>query len=83
MPLLHLETRPEAWDRWFNTHDVLATGSTGMILDLRGNGGGLVELGSAPTTVDAVADSRETEEGVRAGLGDRLGRGDIPLKEQL
>ena len=33
MPLLHLTTRPDAWERWFNIHGVNAEGISGMLVD--------------------------------------------------
>ena len=33
MPLLHLTTRPDAWERWFNVHGVNAEGISGMLVD--------------------------------------------------
>lgn len=33
MPLLHLTSRPDAWERWFRRHDVPADGVTGMLFD--------------------------------------------------
>jgi LysR family glycine cleavage system transcriptional activator len=33
MPLLHLTSRPDAWERWFRVHDVPAEGVTGMLFD--------------------------------------------------
>ena len=32
-PLLHLETRPDAWDRWFAAQGFNASGSRGMLFD--------------------------------------------------
>ena len=33
MPLLHLTSRPDAWERWFRIHDVPAEGITGVLFD--------------------------------------------------
>lgn len=33
MPLLHLDTRPDAWERWFAAQGVAATGLHGMLFD--------------------------------------------------
>ena len=33
MPLLHLTSRPDAWERWFRHHEVQAEGVTGMLFD--------------------------------------------------
>lgn len=33
MPLLHLTSRPDAWERWFRHHGVQAEGVTGMLFD--------------------------------------------------
>ena len=33
MPLLHLTSRPDAWERWFRYHAVHAEGVTGMLFD--------------------------------------------------
>jgi len=32
-PLLHLESRPDAWKRWFDTMGVLGEGARGMLVD--------------------------------------------------
>ena len=32
-PLLHLDTRPDAWDRWFAAHGLAAPGLRGMLFD--------------------------------------------------
>ena len=32
-PLLHLETRPDAWEHWFATHKLEASQPTGMLFD--------------------------------------------------
>ncbi len=32
-PLLHLETRADAWEQWFNTHGIEVSGLRGMLFD--------------------------------------------------
>ena len=32
-PLLHLESRPDAWERWFHAMGVQAQGVNGMLVD--------------------------------------------------
>ena len=32
-PLLHLDTRPDAWERWFAVHGLAAPGLRGMLFD--------------------------------------------------
>ncbi|WP_171209313.1 MULTISPECIES: LysR family transcriptional regulator [unclassified Ruegeria] len=32
-PLLHMETRPDAWEHWFGTQNHVASGLTGMLFD--------------------------------------------------
>ncbi len=33
VPLLHMTTRPDAWERWFAAHGIAADGITGMLVD--------------------------------------------------
>lgn len=33
LPLLHLTTRPDAWERWFRAHEVNTQGIPGMLVD--------------------------------------------------
>jgi LysR family transcriptional regulator, glycine cleavage system transcriptional activator len=33
VPLLHISSRPDAWERWFRAQEIEATGVTGMLFD--------------------------------------------------
>ncbi|KQT43020.1 LysR family transcriptional regulator [Aureimonas sp. Leaf454] len=69
MPLLHVVSRPDAWERWFAAHGISAEGVTGMLFDQFATVAAAAMSGLGVALLPTFLVARELERGELVLLG--------------